>query len=323
MYRIGSLVLSLTLLAAACAAPSTPAPLVRIRLPMGYIPDVQYAPFYVAVERGYFADAGLEIEFDYSFETDGVKLVGAGELPFAVVSGEQVVQARAQGAPLVYVMAWFQRFPIAVIARGSLGVNSPADLKDQRIGLPGEFGATYVGVRALLRSAGLKPEDVVFNSIGFNQVAAFTAKQEDIVAGYANNEPIRLRAAGEDVTTLYVADYAPLASNGIVTNETTIAERPELVRGMVGALLRGLEDTIADPNAAYEIAKKYVEGLASADESVQKQVLAASIEMWQADTPGLSQRQAWENTQAVLLEMGLISAPIDLDKAFTNEFVMR
>jgi NitT/TauT family transport system substrate-binding protein len=65
------------------AAEETPAEepsneLMTIRLPMGYIADPQYAPFYVAVDKGYFAEAGFELEFDYSFETDGIALVGAG-----------------------------------------------------------------------------------------------------------------------------------------------------------------------------------------------------------------------------------------------------
>ena len=113
---------------------------IEIRLPMGYIPNIQYAPFYVAVEKGYFSDAGFEIEFDYSFETDGVALVGANELPFAIVSGEQVLLAREQGIPVVYVMAWFQDYPITVISKADAGIEKIEDLAGKTIGIPGHLG---------------------------------------------------------------------------------------------------------------------------------------------------------------------------------------
>ena len=74
-------------LAVACTAPEEPQETVAINLPMGYIADPQYAPFYVAMAEGYFAEEGLDISFDYSFETDGMALVGANERPFAIVSG--------------------------------------------------------------------------------------------------------------------------------------------------------------------------------------------------------------------------------------------
>jgi NitT/TauT family transport system substrate-binding protein len=318
-------VLMLSLLAG-CAAPASPSaeptakPLVHIKLPMGYIPNVQYAPFYTAVERGYFKDAGIEIEFDYAFETDGAALIGADKLKFGLVSGEQVLLARAQGLPIVYVAAWYQKYPISIVSMADSNIKNPTDLLGKKIGLPGLFGANYVGLRALLYAAGIKESDVTLDSIGFTQVEALAAGSEDAVVVYAANEPVVLRSKGYAVNELRVSDYVQLASNGIITNEKTIAEDPELVRSFVVAFLRGLQDTIDDPDAAYEISKKYVENLAQADPLVQKQVLGTSIEQWRSAKPGYSDPAAWENMQKVLLDMKLYTDPLALDKAFTNEF---
>jgi len=318
------LTLGLALALSACV-PSTSGNgagnLVHVKLPLGYIPNIQFAPLYVAVEKGIFAEAGIEIEFDYSFETDAMALVGADELQFAVVSGEQILLARAQGLPVVYVAAWYQKYPVAVVSKAEQGIAAPADLKGKTIGLPGTFGANYIGLDALLFSAGLTEKDVTLDSIGFTQVESLATDRDEAVSVYAANEPVQLRAQGYEINEILVADYVQLASNGLITNEKTIAENPDLVKRMVSVLVKALEYTIANPNEAYEISRKYVENLAEADESVQKEVLARSMELWKAERLGFCDMQAWQNMQETLLKMGLLTAPLDLSKAFTNEFL--
>lgn len=328
--RFTGLLLLMVLLMAACSG-LRPTPeleqsgdvdeLLKIRLPMGFIPNVQYAPFYVAAEKGYFREAGLEVEFDYSLETDGIALVGANNLPFSIASAEQVLLARAQGLPVVYVMSWWQGYPVGVVAKAEQGIKTPEDLAGKRIGLPGTFGASYIGLRALLSVAGIQESEVTLDSIGFNQVEALVTDQNQAVVIYVNNEPIQLQSQGYQVDVIRVDDYVPLASNGLVSNEKTIAENPELVERMVQATLRGIADSLANPDEAYETSKKYVENLSQADQAVQRAVLDASIEFWKNEPLGYSDPAAWENMQSVLLDMALLTQPQDLMAAFTNDFI--
>jgi NitT/TauT family transport system substrate-binding protein len=306
-------------LAAPQATPSDES-LTKIRLPMGYIPSVQYAPFYVAAAKGFYEDVGLDVTFDYSPETDGVALVGANELQFAVVSGEQVPLARAQGLPVVYVMAWWQDYPVAILAMQNQGIRTPADLAGRKIGLPGLYGANYVGLRALLSTAGLDEEDVTLDSIGFNQVEALVAGREDAVVVYANNEPIQMERQGYATDVILVKDYVSLASNGLISNETTIANQPDLVRRMTQATMRGIAYTLANPDEAFAICAQFVEGLMQSDQVTQRAIFDKSLEFWEAEQLGVSDPAAWENMQNVLLEMGMLTAPLDLSKTFTNEF---
>jgi NitT/TauT family transport system substrate-binding protein len=118
-----------------------------------------------------------------------------------------------------------------------------------------------------------------------------------------------------------VADYLQLASNGIIANEKVIAENPQLVSAFVGAFLKGLKFTIDNPDEVYALSATHIPNFDDLDEVVQKEVLATSSEMWKADRLGYSDPQAWKNMQDILLEMNLITEKLDLNKAFTNQFV--
>ena len=300
---------------------SLPAQRISIKLPVGYVPDVQFTPLYVAIEKGYYDNAGLDVSIDYSMENDNTVLVGTGELSFAIVSGEQVLLARAQELPVVYVMAWYQQYPVGIVAKKSSGIKTVADLRGKKIGLPGLYGASYIGGMALLDSAGLTAADVKLDSIGFNQVAALVANQEDAVVVYTANEPLQLEKQGVEYVLFKTSDALDLVANGLITNEKTIKENPELVKKMVAATLQGIQYSIDHPDEAFEISKKYVENLANADQKVQKQVLLNTIEQWKTDHLGFSKPTAWQNMQNILLKMGLISQAQDLNQAFSNEFL--
>jgi NitT/TauT family transport system substrate-binding protein len=325
MKRLFMFLLSFVFLFAGCqpaaSAPTVTPQTVKVRFPVGYIPNVQFAPLYVAIEKGYYQREGIELDIDYSFETDAVALVGANELQFATVSGEQVLLGRSQGLPIVYVLTWYQKYPVGVAAIKEKNIRQPSDLRGKRIGLPGLYGASYIGLIALLEAGGLKESDVILDSIGFTQVESLIAGREDAVVVYVANEPNQLSAKGYPVDVILTADYLPLVSNGIITNEKTIRENPELIRRMVRATWKGIVEAAVNPEAAFEISKKYVENLAQTDQAVQKQVLNSSIELWDVEKKGVSDAQSWKNMHDILLEMNLLRQPLDVSQAYTNEFL--
>lgn len=321
MKRIASFVIFLILLSSCRpAAPRNPGDLVSIRLPVGYIPNVQFAPLYVAIDQGYFSEQGIDLELDYSMEIDAVSLVGANELQFAIASGEQILLGRSHELPVVYTAAWFQDYPVGIVSLADSNILEPEDLAGKKVGLPMLSGASYIGLRALLDAAGMKESDTTLDVIGFTQVESLVAGRDDAVVVYIANEPVQLMERGYQVNVIKVSDYDNLVGNGLITNEITIKENPELVQKMVTAMLKGVQFSIDHPDETYQICLKFVENL-KADDPIQRKVLDASIELWKADPLGYSNQALWENMQQILLEIGLLEKPMDLGTVFTNQFV--
>jgi NitT/TauT family transport system substrate-binding protein len=306
-------------------ASQTAGPLKKITMGLGYIPDIQFAPFYVARERGFFRDEGLEIEFKQGFDTDVLKLLGTGALNFGVAGGDEVMVARSQGVPLVYVASWFQQYPITITALAGANIRTVADLKGRTVGVPGRYGATYVGLLALLDSAGMQLSDIQLREIGFTQTQALTQKQVEAVVGYANNEPVQLKALGQPITTINVFDRVSLVSNGLVINEQTQRDDPELVRRVTRAVLRGIQSTIDNPEEAITLAIPTIPGSADKREQLRA-VLNATLPFLQspqtqAQGLGYCDPAVWASSRDLLRKLKILGTDIDLDKTYTNAFL--
>jgi NitT/TauT family transport system substrate-binding protein len=303
------------------APPQATTELQHIDLGVGFVPNVQFAPLYVSQAKGFYAEEGLDVALEYGFENDFVALTAQGERQFAIASGDQVILGRAQGLPVVYVMKWYQRFPVAVMALAETGIDSPEKLGGHSVGIPGLFGASYVAWQALVYATGLDDTTIRLESIGFTQAEAISQGQVDAAVVYIANEPVQLTQTGMEVDVIEVSDYIDLVSNGLITNEGLIRDNPELVRRMARASLRGVEYTITHPDEAFAIARQFVPEITDEDAPTQRAVLDASIALWRSDRPGLSDPQAWSDSAAFMLATGLIETPVDVDLLYTNEFV--
>lgn len=338
------LILTLAALLAACGQPAAPAAtptepatpaatgasaLRKVTLAMSYIPNVQFAPYYMAAAKGYYAEAGIEVVFDYNFESDVVQRVASwpeSGVDFATASGTSTLLARQQGLPVKTVMTLYQQFPVVFFAKASTGLKSAADLKGKTVGIPGNFGESFYGLLALRYANQFDESAFTVQEIGFTQAQAVLEDKVQAATGYAMNEPVLLRQQGVEVDVLRVADVYNLAANGIVVSERLIAEAPEVVRGFVTASLKGLRATLDNPDEAFEVSLGFIPEANLGDVDLQRQVLLESLPYWYSEktnTEGLGYTDAglWKATEQFMRDAGLLASPVEVADAFTNEFI--
>ena len=334
LFLAPGLLLALFLALACTAIPiTTPAPaatatpagasseLTQVSLGVGYIPDVQFAPLYVAQHKGFYADEGLDVKIEYGRENDFLALTAQGEMDFVITSGEQVILAKAQGLPVTYVMKWYHRFPVAVMAPATAGIDQVEDLIGKKVGMPGFYGASFIGWKALVYATGLNETGVNLQEIGFTQAAAVQQGLVDAAVVYIANEPNQLRSQGLEVDLIEVSDYIDLVSNGLVTSDSLVTQDPELVRRMVRATQRGIRETMANPDEAFAVVRQVIPEMTEEAVPIQRQVLASSIDLWKSDPLGVSSPQAWQDSVQFMSETGLLEKPVEAESLYTNEFV--
>jgi len=324
----------LVLLLVACggAAPAAPAAstatselaLTKVTLALSYIPNVQFAPYYVAQQKGYYREAGIDVVFDYNFETDTLQRAATAPTDAPIIahgSGLSVMLARQQGIPVQMVMQQYQQFPVVFFGKADVQLTSPTDLQGLQIGIPGRFGASYYALLALLYASDQQERDLNVQEVGFSQFQLVLEDKIDVAAGYAMNEPVRLREATGGASILRVADFFPLVADGLIVSDQLIAERPELVQGFVEASMRGLRDTLENPDEAFEISLAFIPEANLSTPEFERVVLQESLPYWTSARLGAMPETMWADSHQFLLDLGLLQSPIEVEQAYTNAFV--
>ncbi len=282
--------------------------------------------FYVADSLGYYEEAGLEVEFNHhAVGADQFGALVSGQEAMLMASGDEVMQVRAKDVEVVYVAVVYRKYPVALIVPADSDIQTIADIKGKKVGVPGEYGANWIGLLALLDSAGLTKDDISVESIGFTQASALLAGHVDAIMGYVNNEPLQVQSAGMPVRTFSVSDVSPLVANGLVVTNEYADKNPDTVRAMVEATLRGLQYAIDNPEKTVQIAKDYVPTLTDAEqEQSALEVLKATLPLWEVEGGselGYGDPADWEAMDAFLQKYGLLDRHVDVDEVFTLDYL--
>ena len=336
--RLGLLLGAIAILGAACGGGASPTPVptaspggtpasptpsaspaptpaaVRLTIGLGYIPSVQFAPFYLADQAGYYRDAGLEVSFENKIDPELVTLVGQGAIDVGMADGTSVIPAVSQGIPVRYVFSVYATFPSIVFAKASSGISGPADLRGKKIGIPGKYGSSWIQLQALLAGVGMTTNDVdVVTFPDYGQLAALEKGVVDAATGFVNNEPVQLELAGTPVVVLALPADAQLPGNGLIVGQAALdGPKADAIRSFVAATRRAMEEITADPQKGLDAAIARIPEVAG-DRPMQLAVLQATIATWQsaytrAHGTGAVDPAEWERSIAFM--SGLPDSPV-------------
>jgi NitT/TauT family transport system substrate-binding protein len=298
-------------------------PLRAVTLLLGYRPDVQFAPFYVAQQEGFYADAGLEVTIEHKQAPDVQRLVADGQAEFGVADATDVMIARTSGIPIRYVSTLYQSFPVALIGATEDVPADPAGLAGASIGTPGRFGSSWHALLALLDAGGLTEDDVSIREYPqFNQVDGLANGDVELVTGFRNNDALRAEERGIEVGLLTIDEVAPLPGPGVIVGDDLLSDDPALVRAFAEATARAQAAVIDDPDLGFAAAEEAVPTIAE-DPDIARAVLEATADLWAGDgfAAGAIDLALWEQGYEAMERLGFIDGSVPLEDMIAPEVI--
>lgn len=298
-----------------------------VTLGLTYVPNVQFAPVYVAEAKGLYDQAGAAVEIRHHGAEEGLfTALVSGEEDVVLASGDEVLQARDSGMDLVSIATYYRHSPVTVIVPEDSGIVSLADLRGKKVGLPGEFGSNWYALLSILRSEGIDRSEVEVVSIGYTQQAAIAQGQVDAVVGFSNNDLVQMEAAGLEVRSIApLPSQVPLVSASLVSTRAWLEANPEEAKAVIQGTLDGIRTAIGSTDEVIAATRAHDPSLTGEAEENARLVWEATVPLFLQDDQLVSARQDVELWQRMADFFGtvpnMLHAGPDVDLAVTNDYV--
>jgi ABC-type nitrate/sulfonate/bicarbonate transport system substrate-binding protein len=308
--------------AATAAASTKPAKLTDVKIVLDWTPNTNHTGLYVAKDQGYFEQEGLNVEIIQPGEGGSEAMVAAGKAEFGVSVQESITNARIQAVPIVSIAA--------IIQHNTSGFASPVG---KNIKAPKDFeGKTYGGYGALVEMAVIeslmqqeKADVSKVKVVNIGSADYFTAVKRDIDFAwiYYAWTGVDAELRNEPLNMIYLTKYSDKLdyyTPVLATSEKMIKEKPEIVKAFTAAAAKGYQFAIDKPEEAANMLLKAVPDL-------DKKLVIASQKWlspkYKDDAPrwGEQKRAVWENYATWMLDHKLLEKKLDVDAAFTNDFL--
>ncbi len=295
---------------------------IGVVLSLDWVPNTNHTGFYVALDKGWYADEGIDLEIQIpSDPSAAVKQVAAGNTEFGVSFQEELTIARANDIPVVSVAAIIQHNTAAFAALADSGITSAADFEGRTYastGLPLDRAV----LEGLMDCEGADADAVEFVDVGFDVFPALLAGRADLALIFLGWDGVQAELRGVELNTvpLYGDCLPDYYTPVIVAGESTLEKRGDLVRQFLAATVRGYDYAIENPEESAEILLRY------SPESDPDLVRAS--QQWlspryrdDALRWGYQDPEVWTEFTRWMLDHELLPKQVDPSHAFSNDYL--
>ncbi len=311
--------------AAGAGTPGTQQPLTQVSVALDWYPWSNHTGLYMAQDKGYYKDVGLDVKiYVPSNPEDVLKLVGSGKDSFGISYEADVLLARSEGIGVKSIAAMVQRPLNTLMTLKSSGITRPKQLEGKKVGYPGIPGEEAM-LATMMEKDGSSIDKVELVNVGYDLVPALIGKKVDaIIGGYAVHEAILAEEQGYPVNVISVTDWGVPRYYELVmvTSDKMASEQADVVKRFMWATAKGYNDAMKDPAKALELLKK---ANPEADMKMEEQGSKILMPLWMDNvtTYGWQEKDRWQNFEQWMRSKGLLTKDVNVDDAYTNDFLTK